>query len=196
MDIFREDSERFQRIFFVYVNHSTGHPEQRLLLLTDHYVYILKSKKEEPQPQPYSSSLNFASSKFDFSSKTMENMSPILSGIMDKSHDVEAQKYTYTTLVYINLQDLDCISIGLNAQNLLLQAANRKIMFNGNQKPDKQFNIETASEELGEEIVDALQTVVKKFAKKPLAVDRAQTTFSSIILHNFVRKELGVVSDL
>ncbi|CAD5216568.1 unnamed protein product [Bursaphelenchus xylophilus] len=196
MEVFHQDSERYQAMYSVYINHSVGEPQHRFLLVTDQCIYLLKAEieNEKGQDQFYSSSLNFAASRFD-SSRSIENMSPVRN--LSESNHLEGSnhdgvKYTYRTETYLSLKYLDCISVGLNAQTLCFHSTSKQIFFSNPKRREKQFQVETASQKLGELIVFKLSAIIKAKFNHSMAIDRNQNTFSSIILHNFVRKELGL----
>ncbi|CAD5212371.1 unnamed protein product [Bursaphelenchus okinawaensis] len=197
MQVFRQDSERYQAMFSIYVNYAVGEPQRRFLLLTDQCIYLLKAKLENTEEDTIqASSYTVAGIKFDSLSKSLENMSPIrMLGESSMAQNVslgDNTKYKYETEVFLNLNNLDCISIGISSQSLCFHSTNKQIFAYSPDRREKQFQIETASQNLAELIVFKLNTIVKNKFRHLLAIDRNQNTFGSIIMHNFVRKELAL----
>jgi hypothetical protein len=103
----------------------------------------------------------------------------------------------YNAEVEIQLEDIDYVTLGVDAQSVTFHTKNHKFKTPTSDHEQKQFVVETASQQLGQCIVANLQRAIRKFTRKHAQVQVVSgVTLYSIILRNFVRRELGLVSDL
>lgn len=92
MDIFRENAERFQKLFQVYTGHSTGQPYLRYLLITDLFIYLLSSSNL-PNSEKY----------------CMEDANGIF--LEQDSLSCSEYKVKYVTHLVVALEELDCVTV-------------------------------------------------------------------------------------
>jgi hypothetical protein len=97
--------------------------------------------------------------------------------------------------VEVSLEDIDYITMGVDAQSVCIHTRTHKFKTTTSDHEQKQFVVETASQMLGACIVSSVQRAARKFTRKHNEIQIVSgTTLYSIILRNFVRRELGLVS--
>jgi hypothetical protein len=101
---------------------------------------------------------------------------------------------SYNVEVEIQLEDIDYITMGVDAQSVTIHTKTHKFKTPTSDHEQKQFSVESASQQLGQCIVANLQRAIRKFTRKHAQIQVVSgTTLYSIILRNFVRRELGQV---
>lgn len=98
MDVFRENVERFKKLFQVYTDHSTGQPLLRYLLITDLYIYLLSSTSS-PTSEKY---------RLDDLSRVATEQDDIFSSSSE-------YKPKYITHLVIGLAEIDCVTVILKS---------------------------------------------------------------------------------
>lgn len=96
MDVFRENSERFQKLFQVYTGHSTGQPCLRYFLITDLFIYLLSSTSL-PNSEKYS----------------MEDSNGAYLEQDDVSSLSWEYKPKYITHLVVALKEIDCVTVNV-----------------------------------------------------------------------------------
>lgn len=95
----------------------------------------------------------------------------------------------------VSLEDIDYITAGVDFQSVCIHTKMAKFKTPASDHEQKQFVVETASQMLGACIVSSIKRAVRKFTRKGNDIQIVSgTTLYSIILKNFVRRELGLVS--
>lgn len=208
LSVFKDDVENFQKLFSVYVDHAVGQPKRRFLLLTDRYLYVLSSRPvvagEPISPLSRAAELSYLSSTpamdsfgDDSADDASQNAQDSLQVKLDFLQLYFYFQMNYNTEVEIHLDDIDYLTMGVDAQSVTIHTKSTKFETATSDHEQRQFAVETASQKLGQCIVANLQRAIKKFTRKHTQVQVVSgTTLYSIILRNFVRRELGLVSRL
>ncbi|KAI6183394.1 hypothetical protein M3Y97_00484500 [Aphelenchoides bicaudatus] len=193
LSVFKDDVEKFQRLFSVYVDHAVGQPKRRFLLLTDIFLYVLTSRIVVAG-EPINQLTRAAELSYLSSTPAMESFFEDSADDTSQTADTSFQ-INYTSEIEIQLNDIDYITLGVDAQSVTIHTKMHKFKTPTSDHEQKQFVVETASEKLGQCIVANLQNAIRKFTKKHNQVQVVSgTTLYSIILRNFVRRELGLPS--
>ncbi|KAI6239009.1 hypothetical protein M3Y99_00632600 [Aphelenchoides fujianensis] len=105
---------------------------------------------------------------------------------------------SYHVETAVPLDEIEGVTLGVDGQSVAVQTRNRCVFRRAvttTEHEQKQFVVETGSQPLGECIAVALQRAVKWFGREhtTIAIGSGLTMYS-IILRNFVRRELGLPS--
>lgn len=101
----------------------------------------------------------------------------------------------YQTEIKVQLEEIDYLTMGVDGQSVQFHTKTHKFKTATSDHEYKHFMVETASERLGQCIVTSVQRIIRKFTKKKTQVQIfSGMTLYSIILKNFVRRELSLVT--
>ncbi|KAI1715536.1 PH domain-containing protein [Ditylenchus destructor] len=179
MDVF-QNSERFQKMFLIYMGHSSGQPIARHLVITDQSIYLLSTNQtfdnaEEIHPSSYT--------------ETTESTPFFV-------HSVK-----YTIYVVISLAEIDFVTVGIDSQVHCLHLKRRRRQVENLVPHSRTYVIETGCKMLGKMIAYTINQAIQASRltnenptdnedKKSLVLTRY--TQLSIILNRFAKQELGL----
>jgi hypothetical protein len=101
----------------------------------------------------------------------------------------------YHVEIEVPLEDIDCVTQGVDCQSVCIHTKTQRFKALTSDHEQKQFSVETASLALGECIASTIQQTVKKFTRKHNEIEVGSgLTMYSLILRNFIRREMGLPS--
>lgn len=133
MEIFRGDNERFQKLFQIYTGHSAGQPLLRYMAVTDQFIYLLTNTKLSSPNVDDSSCIRVASSFF--SESAVDTTFTALRRSTAAYSDHYVVKYIVHTT--IALSDIDCITVGIDAQVFCIHLKKHKYLPAADEKKSK-----------------------------------------------------------
>jgi hypothetical protein len=105
MEVFRNDGERFQHMFEVYMGHTAGHPLLRFLLFTNQFVYVLSPSMENGEElTPVAEALAVDETNHSPGSAGKHSLR------RESDEEVLARK-KYNTITSFPLDALECLSV-------------------------------------------------------------------------------------
>ncbi|KAI6180501.1 Pleckstrin-like proteiny domain containing protein [Aphelenchoides besseyi] len=122
----------------------------------------------------------------DSTEDNLDNLTPEADGSLQITYRVETA---------VPLEEIEDILMGVDSQSVTIQTHRARIRMSTTDHELKQFVIETASQQLGDCIALAIQRAVKRYTRDHTTIELGSgLTMYSIILRNFVRRELGLPS--
>ncbi|KAK6751364.1 hypothetical protein RB195_003006 [Necator americanus] len=164
MNVYVDEGERLLRMYHVYQRLAAGTPQQRLLAVTDHNIYVISQNivlEDSAQPGAFEEGGH---------------------------HNI-----FYEVHVVIPLSSVDYIGVSRDAQVLILYAKSGlpfRVMNEAEKIKDKTCAIATGDVQLGNAIVKTITSAAESGNQEPPAVFTESTPYS-LIIKRYLTKELN-----
>ncbi|KAH7721305.1 PH domain-containing protein [Aphelenchoides avenae] len=177
VNVFPADSETFQRMFSVFMGHSVGAPKLRLLCVTNYSIYLLSQTKSAVACEDDDDVAAEAAYALD------DDADP---------HEAGYDSINYITNATIPLSDLDCVTVGKDAQVICFHSKRRRFLSDDMDHENRTLLVETGSIDGGKAIAHCIFKTIKNashLTHRPTIF--TQGTQMHITLNRFTRAELG-----
>ncbi|KAE9555629.1 hypothetical protein FO519_001100 [Halicephalobus sp. NKZ332] len=147
LHLFAESGERYQSSFKVFMGHATGFPGNRILVITDRFLYVFTYNNDNQN------------------------------------------KYQVIHSVKLNM--IDYFSVGTDYQNITVHCRGQKFRSDNSEHVLKNFNIETASMQLGKKIVWCIKKAcLESMPKGEIPQAYTHGTENALTLQRFMNETL------